>query len=154
MHIRFYDRGVDAKSTAVRDPGTLGDLHDLAVQLLDHVRAERARDLQDRLRVGHFARIDARERAIDQIGADLALEIVIAPVEQMLQNQHPHHDVGRGPRTPAPPTLRPPRLERLRDRLNHGLVLEQRVDLAQPVGPQLVPVGQRTSNRLRSRWRR
>jgi hypothetical protein len=28
------------------------------------------------------------------------------------------------------------------DDLNHGLVLEQRVDLAQPVGPELVPIGQ------------
>jgi hypothetical protein len=36
---RFYDRGVDAKSTAVRDPGTLGDLDNLTVQLLDDLRA-------------------------------------------------------------------------------------------------------------------
>ena len=33
-------------------------------------------------------------------------------------------------------------LERLDDRINHGLVLEQRVDPPQPVGPQLVPVRQ------------
>ena len=52
------------------------------------------------------------------------------------------HDLGRRPRTSAAPTLRPARLERLRDDLNHGLVLEQRVDLAQPVGPQFVPIGQ------------
>ena len=46
------------------------------------------------------------------------------------------------PEPSATPTLRPARLERLRDDLNHGLVLEQRVDLAQPVGPQFVPIGQ------------
>ncbi len=100
------------------------------------------RDLQDRLRVRHLARINAREGAIHQIGADLALEIVIAPIEEMLQDQHPQHDVGRCPGAPAAPTLRPARLERLDDRVNHGLVLEQRVDPPQPVGPQLVPVGQ------------
>jgi hypothetical protein len=31
---------------------------------------------------------------------------------------------------------------RVRDDVNHGLVLKQRVDLAQPVGPQFVPIGQ------------
>jgi hypothetical protein len=30
----------------------------------------------------------------------------------------------------------------LRHHLNHRFVLEQRVDLAQPVGPQFVPIGQ------------
>ena len=142
MHIRFYDRGVDAKAAAVRDPGTLGDIDDLAVQLLDDLGAERPRDLQNRLRVGHLARIDPREGAIDQIGADLVLEIVVAPIEQMLQNQHPQHDLGRRAGTTAPPTLRPARFQRLRHRLNHGFVLEQRIDLAQPVGPQLVTIGQ------------
>jgi hypothetical protein len=72
VHISFYDRGVDAKSTSACDPGTLRDLDDLAVQLLDHVRPEGPRDLQNRLRVRlFFSRINARERAIDQIGADL-----------------------------------------------------------------------------------
>jgi hypothetical protein len=143
MHVRFYDRGVDPKSAPVRDPGTLGDLDDLAVKLLDDVRPERARDLQDRFRVRHFSRIDTGEGAIDQIRADLALEIVIAPIEEMLQDQHPQHDVGWCPRASTPPTLRPARLQRLRHRLNHGLVLEQRVDTPQPVGPQFVSVGQR-----------
>jgi hypothetical protein len=44
--------------------------------------------------------------------------------------------------TSATPTLRPPSFERLGHDLNHGVVLEQRVDLAQPVGPQFVTVGQ------------
>jgi hypothetical protein len=38
--------------------------------------------------------------------------------------------------------LRPSRFERLRDDLNHCLVLEQRVDAPQPVGPQFVAIGQ------------
>jgi hypothetical protein len=69
----------------------------------------------------------------------------------MLQNQHPDHDLRRRPRPPAAPALRPAPFEGLRHDLNHGLVLEQRVDLAQPVGPQFVPSGNNTSNRLRSR---
>ncbi len=35
------DRGVDAKSAAVRDPGTLRDLDHLAMQLLNDFGAER-----------------------------------------------------------------------------------------------------------------
>ena len=46
------------------------------------------------------------------------------------------------PRPAAAATLRPARFKRLGHDLNHGLVLEQRVDLAQPVGPQFVPIGQ------------
>jgi len=60
----------------------------------------------------------------------------------MLQNQHPDHDLRRRPWPPAAPALRPAPFEGLRHDLNHGLVLEQRVDLAQPVGPQFVPVRQ------------
>ena len=103
---------------------------------------KRARDLQDRLRVRHFAGIDPRERAIDQIRAHFVLQVVVAPVEQMLQHQHPDDDLGRRAGTSAATTLRPPRFERLGDHLNHGLVLEQRVDSPQPVGPQFVSIGQ------------
>jgi hypothetical protein len=39
-------------------------------------------------------------------------------------------------------TLRPPLLERLRHHLNHRVVLEQRIDLAEPIRPQLVTIGQ------------
>jgi hypothetical protein len=53
VNIRFYDRGLDAKSVTVRDHGTLRDIDHLSMQLLDDVRAERARDPQDRFRVWH-----------------------------------------------------------------------------------------------------
>jgi hypothetical protein len=60
----------------------------------------------------------------------------------MLQDQHPNHDLSRRARTSAAPTLWPSRLKRLRDDVNHGLVLEQGVDSSQPIGPQLVTIGQ------------
>jgi len=142
VHIRFYDRGVDAKSTAVRDPGTLGDFDDLSVQLLDHLWSERTGDLQNRLGIGHIAGIDPRECPIDQVGADLVLQIVVTSVGQMLQDQHPDDDLRRRARTAAAPTLRPPSFEALSDDLNHGFVLEQRVDLGQPLGAQPVAIGQ------------
>ena len=142
MHIGFYDRGIDAKVTTVRDPGTLGDVHDSTVQLLDHVRAKGARDLQNRLRVGHVPRVDPRKRAIHQVGADLVLKIVVAPVEQVLEDQHPQDDLRGRPESTATPTLRPAGFHRLGHGFNHGLVLEQRVDAPQPVGPQLVTIGQ------------
>ena len=46
MHIRFYDRGVDAKSTPVRDPGTLRDFNDVTIHVLNHLRAQCPRDLE------------------------------------------------------------------------------------------------------------
>jgi hypothetical protein len=60
----------------------------------------------------------------------------------MLQDQHPDDDLGRRTKTAATATLRPPFLKGLRNDFNHGVVLEQRVDLAQPVGPQFVPIRQ------------
>ena len=142
VHIGFYDRRIDAKAAAVRHPRPLRHLNDLSMQLLDDLGAQRAGDLQDRLRIRHFVGVNAGERAIDQIRPHLLFQVVVAPVEQVLQDQHPNHDLRRCPRPAASTTLRPSRLERLRDDLNHGLVLEQRVDPPQPVGPQLVTIGQ------------
>src|SRR2546425_4150206 len=39
VHIRFYDRGVDAKAAAVRHTLSLRDLHHLTIRLLDGCRA-------------------------------------------------------------------------------------------------------------------
>jgi hypothetical protein len=101
-----------------------------------------ARAIQDRLRVGYVTGIDAREHPIHQIGAHLALQVVIAPVEEMLQNQHPDDHIGRRPWPPAAPTLGPTFFERLGHDFNHGFVLEGDVNASQPVGPQLVTIGQ------------
>jgi hypothetical protein len=60
----------------------------------------------------------------------------------MFEDQHPEHDLGGRSRPAATSTLWPTRFQALRDGLNHGFVLEQRVDLAQPVGPQFVAVRQ------------
>jgi hypothetical protein len=84
----------------------------------------------------HFLGIDPGEGAIHQIRAPFVFQVVVAPVEEMLQDQH-----GR-PRPTAATTLRPSRFERLRNDFNHGLVLEQRVDSPQPVRPQFVSIGQ------------
>ena len=74
--------------------------------------------------------VDASERPIDQVGADLLLQVVVAPIKQMLENQHANHDFGGRAETATTATLRPPTFEPLRQHLGHGLVLEQRVDLA------------------------
>ena len=107
MHVRFYDRRIDAKATAARHPRPLRHVDDLPMQLRHDVRTQRARDLQYGFRIGHFVRIDAGERAIHQIGPDFLLEIVVAPVEQVLQDQHADHDLRGRARTPPTSTLRP-----------------------------------------------
>jgi hypothetical protein len=70
------------------------------------------------------------------------LQGVVAPIEQVFQNQHADHDLRRRTEAAAPSTVWPSSFERLGHNLNHSLVLEQRIDLAQPIGPQLVAVGQ------------
>ena len=48
----------------------------------------------------------------------------------MLQDRHPDNDLGSRSDSAAAATLRPALLEGLGDDLKHGVVLEQRVDLA------------------------
>jgi hypothetical protein len=91
--------------------------------------------------LGGFFGIDARERAIDQIGPQLLLEVVVAPVEQMLQDQHPNDDLGGVPSRPRR------RLCGHRRSIAWATTSitdssEQRVDPSQPVRPQLVAIGQ------------
>ena len=142
VHVGFYDRRIDAKAAAARHPRPLRDLDHLPMQMSDDVRPQRAGNLQNRLGVRHLARIDARKRAIHQVGADFLLQVVVAPVKQVLQDQHPDHDLRRRAWTSAATTVRPSCLECLGHDLNHGLVLEHRIDPPQPVGPQFVPIGQ------------
>jgi len=73
----------DAKAAPARHPRPLRQVDHLSVQLLDDRWTQAARALENRRRVRHAARIDPRERAIHQIGADLLLQIVVAPIEQM-----------------------------------------------------------------------
>ena len=95
-----------------------------------------------RIIVRHIAGVDPREGTVDKVRANFVLQVVIAPIEQMLQNQHPNYDLGWRSESPPAPTLGPPFLQCLRDHVNHGVVLEGSVDSSQPVGPQLVAIRQ------------
>ena len=59
VDVGFYDRRIDAKSTTARHPGPLRHVDHLPMQLRNDLWPQRARDLQNRFRIGHFVRIDA-----------------------------------------------------------------------------------------------
>src|SRR5262245_35130011 len=55
-----------------------------------------------------------------QLGADFVLQIVVTPVEKMLEDQHPDDDVRRRAEAATPPTLWPPFLTGPGHDFNHG----------------------------------
>jgi hypothetical protein len=138
VDVGLHDGGVDPQPPPTRDLLRDGDPHQLGVDLRDHLRAEHARDLEDRLGVRDLLGPEARKRPIDEIGSDFVLEGVETPAVQMLEDQHAEHGLGRRPRASAATAVRPAGVERRDDRLKHGLVLEQRVDAPQIRGPELL----------------
>jgi hypothetical protein len=93
------------KAKSVRDPGTLHDLHDLPTLLLDDLNP-RAPPIFRSLCVGHSG-VDARERALDQIGADVLLQVVVARIKEMLRISR-RRTTSAHPEATATPTLGPP----------------------------------------------
>ena len=65
------------------------------MDLLDDLRPERHAPAAHGLGIGRLAGADAGEGAVDEIGADFALQHRIAPVAHVLENQQAQHDLGR-----------------------------------------------------------
>jgi hypothetical protein len=86
--------------------------------------------------------LDAAERAVDEVGPDLALALVKAPVEEVLEDQHAQDHRGRGPRAAAARTLRRAPRQRLNHQVHESLVVQLGVDALENGVPQLLAIRQ------------
>ena len=138
----FDDRGIDAQATPLGDPGRDCQVDHSLMEPLNDLGAERARNLQNRFRIGCDIAADARKGAVHQIRAHLMLELRVAPPIQVLEHQHPDHHLG-GSAGPAPtPALRPAAFQRFGHHLDERFIIDQVIDAPEGVWPQLVRIGQ------------
>ena len=138
----FHHGGIDAHPTALGDARRDRQRDHALMQPRNHLGAERAGHLQNGLLIRPNRAADARKGAIHQIGADLVLQLGVAPPIQVFEDQHAHHDFGGRAGPASPPALRPSTFQRLGHHLDEGLIIDQAIDATQRVGPQLVGIGQ------------
>src|SRR5438270_2519282 len=81
--------------------------NDPVVNLLDRVRIHSQAPTSHRLGIRRLAAAHTGEVAVNQVGAHLALQHVIAPVANVLEDQQPQHHLGRcaRPTTTAAPGM-------------------------------------------------
>jgi hypothetical protein len=92
------------------------------MQLLDGRAAHRLRNAGQSLGVRHFVQSDARELAVGQVQAHLALQRIETPVAHMLEQQQPQHRFGGSLRASARGALGVALALRLEYRLDQFLV--------------------------------
>src|SRR5512143_2177250 len=72
------------------------------MDLLDRVSPERHTPSSHRFGIWHLVRAHMREVAIDEVGANLAFQNLVAPIAYVLEDQKPQYSLGRN--TLPPPT--------------------------------------------------
>jgi hypothetical protein len=81
-----------------------------------------------RLRVGYFAELDTAEVPIDEIAGHFPLELLVAPVAQVLEHEQPQHDLGRRAASTATRALRPATPHYSNYFVDDLVVIEQLID--------------------------
>src|SRR5258708_3834141 len=99
---------------------------------LECITVEQLPQSNHSLGVGYLARIDATKPSIDEAAGDLSLELVVAPVHQMLESQSTQHGLRWRPVPSTTPALRPAPTQHLQYAINQSFVFERPIDLPQP----------------------
>ena len=108
-------------------------LHQPLVNLLENLRPERHAPAAHRLGIRRLAAAHAGEVPVHQIGAHLALQHLIAPVADVLEDQQPQHHLGRRAASPAATALGMSFRQSLVHRRNNGLIRQHRIGVLHPV---------------------
>ncbi len=142
MDVGLDHRGVGPQPVAAGHPPRAGDVDEARDDALERLRSQQGRQADQRLGIRDPFAVDAAEGAVDQAAADFPLALGEAPVIEVLEDQHPEdHDHGRAQPT-AGRALGPAAPEGGVDEVDDCLIVEDGVDPAQVVVPELVAVGQ------------
>src|SRR5579863_6029760 len=125
---RFDDRRVDAHLSTARDASCSGQLHDALEEGPQAVALEQLPQTHHRLGVRHLAAVDPAEVPVHEVAGDLPLELLVAPVLEVLEHQHPQRNLRRGAVPATPATLSEASPHRFEDTVDQRLVVEQLVD--------------------------
>ena len=124
--------GVDPHSPTRHQAIVLRDRHHALVNLAHHLGSQRHAPATHRLGVRGLGPAHAREVAIHQVGADLALKHGVAPVPDVLEDQQAQHNLRRHAQPAAAAALRMAPGQRLVHRRDDALVAQHPVGMLHP----------------------
>jgi hypothetical protein len=133
---------VHAQPPPPHDPPLPGDRNQALKELRERRPVNELGQPDQGLGVGDPLARDAAERAVDEVGPDLALALVKAPVEEVLEHEHAQRHRGRRSWAAPPRTERPTPREGLHHHVEQALVLQFGVDAPEHRVPELLAVGQ------------
>ena len=133
MDVGFNHRGVHPHPPADHNPLVVRYFHQPFVNLLDHLRCHRQAPPAHGLGVRHLAAAHAGEVAVNQIGAHFALENLVAPVTDMLENQQAQDHFGWRPAPTATAALGMSLAQGLINGCDDGLVVQDPVGILHPI---------------------
>jgi hypothetical protein len=119
----FDDGGIDAQAPPFDDPSLPPARHQLGQQILEDQFVEQVRQADQGLGVWGALAVDTAEGTVDQAPSHLPLALIEAPVVQMLEHQHPEHDVGRCPQSATALAVGMALRQRRRDAIDQDLVV-------------------------------
>jgi len=131
-------RGVHAHAPPRNHPAVPRYFHHPVLNLRNDLRPQCQAPAAHSLGVGRLAGADAGERPVHEIGAHLALQHLIAPVANVLQNQQPQHHLGRRADPTTTAALGTPLGQRFVHRYGDVLVLQDLIDILHPDFPQIL----------------
>ena len=135
MDIGLHHGGVHPQFVAADHLLGLGLRDDALMQLLHDRGAQQQSQLADGLGVRHLVMPNARELAIDQVGAHFPRQHAIAPVAYMFEHQQTEHNFGGSGKPSARAALGPSLQLDLMHDVHQLRIVEQAVGVAHPVFP-------------------
>jgi len=126
------DRGVGAHAVPSRDPGVDGERDDSVEQWPENLFVEQLAVPHHRLRVRHNAGVDPAEAPIDEVAVHFPLELLVAPLKEMLEHEHAKDDFRRRARPAARRALGMPTPQRRDHAVDDRVVIKELIDPLQP----------------------
>lgn len=125
---RFDDRRVDAHFATSGDASCSGHLDDALEQGTQAVALQKLAQAHHRLGVRHRAAVDPAEVSVHEVAGDLPLELLVAPVLEVLEHQHPQRHLGGSAEAAAPTALGETSPHRFENAVDQRLVVQDPVD--------------------------
>src|ERR1017187_3141641 len=138
VDVGLYHGGVHPQFAAADYLLSVGLSDDALVQLLHHRGAQQQSQLADGLGVRRLVHPNARELAIDQIGAHFPRQYAIAPVAYVFEQQQTEHNFGGSGKPTTGAALGPSLEQGLVNDVHQLGIVEQAVGVAHPVFPPAI----------------
>ena len=141
MDVGLHHGGIHAHSTPVRYSLVLRYFHHSFVNLLDHLRPERHAPAADGFGVGHLGAAHPAEVAVHQVGTHFALQHLIAPIADVLEDQQAQNHLRRGALPATAAALGTPLRQSLVHRRHQQFIRQNLIGVLHPIFAKIVHLG-------------